>query len=327
MRKTKYLKEKKHTSIFMLLLTAFFVTACQTDAMDSAGNNQHFGSAHSIFINNGKLFISGYTAHNNQLHTQYWTDSEIVDQLYFEEFVDIGTLYREAVDEKSRTVYTYKNTQGEIQKYQFDQGSLSEGGSLFFYENDVMKKIDTTALGTLSAITFFEDQPYYVGYFGKIQPTVAGESLSRETPFIWNGNSFNKLPLPPQAPYFQGTSTLYIANQNEFYVGGLVSFPMYWKNLEPIILDSRYGEVWQITTFETDVYAVGLINKHHSNSTGHTACYWKNQNLIELDDNAQAYSIFIDAEGDVYVSGAIGRTPIDYKPCYWKNGVRVDLPF
>ncbi|MNT94142.1 hypothetical protein D3C86_1553020 [compost metagenome] len=90
-------------------------------------------------------------------------------------------------------------------------------------------------------------------------------------------------------------------------------------------MDDRYGEVLQITQSKNDIYAVGLINKYQSNSTRHTACYWKNGTLYELEDNAQASGIYIDGE-DVYVTGSTGDVPLNYKPCYWKNGVRVDLP-
>jgi len=41
--------------------------------------------------------------------------------------------------------------------------------------------------------------------------------------------------------------------------------------------------------------------------------------------DAQAYGIFLDGD-DIYVSGATGNVPADYRPCYWKNGVMVDLP-
>ena len=100
---------------------------------------------------------------------------------------------------------------------------------------------------------------------------------------------------------------------------------MYWKNTDPVVLDKRFGEVWQITKSGSDIYAVGLINKYNSNSTGHTACFWKNGTLYELEDNAQAYGIFLDGN-DIYVTGSVGKVPAHYRPCYWKNGVRVDLP-
>ncbi|MBJ7880400.1 hypothetical protein [Gelidibacter salicanalis] len=328
MKKIRHLKEITcQPSACFLLIIALLLTGCQSDNIDPLENNQPLASAYSIFINEGKLLISGFAARDGQLNTQYWVDSEVVNQTDFENLVNNRTLYREAVDDKYRTVYAYKDEQGELQKHQFDQGSLSEDGRVFFYKNDVIKKLDTVSLGTISALTFFDDKPYYIGYFGTIEPTEAGNSLSRETPFIWKEDStFNELPLPPQVNSFQGTTNLYVHNQNEFYVGGLVSFPMYWKNFEPVVLDKRYGEVWQITKSGTDVYAVGLINKSNSNSTGHTACYWKNQELVELEDDAQAYGIFVEG-GDVYVSGAVGHKPVNYRPCYWKNGVRVDLTF
>ncbi|WP_461532673.1 hypothetical protein [Sinomicrobium sp.] len=145
---------------------------------------------------------------------------------------------------------------------------------------------------------------------------------------MWDGIStaVDTLILPEQTVAYWGVSSIYVKSEDEYYTGGLCGIPMYWKNEEAVILDERYGEVWQITKSDADVYAVGLVNKHNSNSSGHTASYWKNGTLHELDDNAQAYGIFIDGD-DVYVSGAIGIAPAFYTSCYWKNGVRVDLPF
>ena len=100
---------------------------------------------------------------------------------------------------------------------------------------------------------------------------------------------------------------------------------MYWENVEPNVLNTLYGQVRQIVVSGTDVYAVGSYNKNNSNGTGHTASYWKNRVLHELEDDAQASGIFIDGT-DIYVSGSIGRLPVEYKACYWKNGVRIDLP-
>ncbi|MDT0689693.1 hypothetical protein RM549_07840 [Salegentibacter sp. F188] len=54
---------------------------------------------------------------------------------------------------------------------------------------------------------------------------------------------------------------------------------------------------------------------------GHTACYWLNGELHELEDNARAIGILIDGE-EIYISGATGYEPYNYKSCYWKNGFR-----
>lgn len=324
-------KTARKTSSFLFLSLVIFI-GCGKDGLDKntigpGAGPYSLASAQSIFINDGKLLITGYVNDNGQFNTQYWVDSKPIDRPEFVKLIDNGTVFRESVDDKYRTVYSYKNLKGENQKYQFDQGSLFRDGEIFFYKNDSLIVLDTVAIGTISSVSFLDGEPYYIGYFGKLANTEAGEALSPDTPFIRDGGTLlQELPLPPQATLFQGVSSVFLEDQNEFYVGGLGSLPMYWKNTEPIVLDSRYGEVWQVTKSESDVYAVGLINKVGSNSAGHTACYWKNEELVELEDDAQAYGIFLDGD-DVYVSGSIGRVPVQYTPCYWKNGVRVDLPF
>lgn len=310
-----------------LLWTALFLVGCDSDNGES-NTGESYGNAFSILVNtDGDILVSGFAQKKGELQNIFWANGEQVDVTAFNERVDNGMTYREAVDAKYRKVYAYKDLNGLSQKYQFDQGSLLEEGALFYYRNDTMIKVDTDSIGIVSAITFLGDTPGFAGSYGEIESTVGGRALFPTTPFFWDGaDSFTELPLPSDTFNFQGVSSVYIQSPDEFYVGGLCGFPMYWKNDEALILDTRYGEVHQITKSGSDVYAVGLYNKRNSNSTGHTAAYWKNGVLFELEDNAQANGIYIDGD-DVYVSGSVGQVPIDYKPCYWKNGIRVDLTF
>lgn len=75
---------------------------------------------------------------------------------------------------------------------------------------------------------------------------------------------------------------------------------MYWKNSDPIILSTIYGEFNQIIETVDDLYAVGLYNKYNSISTNNSACYWKNGMRYNLEDNVQAYVIYIDSS-DIYI--------------------------
>ena len=129
--------------------------------------------------------------------------------------------------------------------------------------------------------------------------------------------------MPNNYFYFNGVSCIHKSG-SDVYVAGKMDFPMYWKNSEMVRLHENYGEVNQIKVAGNDVYAVGFYNKKNSNSTNHTACYWKNGTLVELEDGAVAYSIFIDGN-DIYTAGAKGRFNAEYKACYWKNGKRVML--
>lgn len=283
-------------------------------------------SGRSILVSNGNVLVTGFKSETQKFSTKYWINGEAADQAKFTALVPNQSGYREAVDEQFRQVYTYKDANGALQNYQFDQGSLLKNGKIFYYKNNTLINMATDSIGTVSQIAFHNGQSYFAGALGKIISSAPSDYLRPTTPFVWDGHStMTLLPLPKQSFNFQGVSNLYLASANETYVGGLCNVPMYWKNTEPVVLDERYGEIWQITKSGSDVYAVGLVNKYNSNSTGHTACYWKNGQLQELEDRAQAYGIFVDGQ-DVYVTGATGNVPIDYRPCYWKNGVRVDLP-
>ncbi|KKM95219.1 hypothetical protein LCGC14_1190440 [marine sediment metagenome] len=271
---------------FFLFLVLLFLSGCAKEGIGANGTGPEttaysLAGARSIFVDSGKLLITGNANRDALFSTRYWADASSIDRSEFVKLVDKGTVFQESVDDSYRTVYSYKDLKGETQKYRFDQGSLFRDGEIFFYKNDSIITLDTMAIGTVSSLSFLDGAPYYTGYFGKIVKTEAGDALSPENPFIWDGgSSLQELPLPSEETFFQGVSNVYINGPNEYYVGSRGSLPMYWKNEE----------------------------------------------LVELGEDAQAYGIFVDGD-DVYVSGSIGRIPVEYTPCYWKNGVRVDLPF
>ncbi|WP_157757624.1 hypothetical protein [Pseudalgibacter alginicilyticus] len=311
----------KSTIYIYYLLIITLTCSCTNDHFEAT---KKYSAAFSMNVNNNKVLVSGYVYTDNQWKAEYWVDSTNVDAVTYTSSLANGSIYNIPVDELSRKISVYKTLNGNQDIYKFDQGSLIDDGSVFYYKNNNMIKMDTTAIGTVTSVGFFNNNPIFSGYFGEITHNEAGESLSPKTPFLWNGDSLLiHLPLPEDAT-FQGINCVYFDSEN-YYTGGLMNVPMYWKNTTPITLSNLYGEVHQIIVSESDVYAVGFYNKSNSNSTGNTACYWKNEELFELEDNAQAYGIFIDGD-DVYISGATGNIPPQYKACYWKNGVRVDLP-
>ncbi|MGV8096166.1 MAG: hypothetical protein AB2L24_30300 [Mangrovibacterium sp.] len=312
--------KKIHLFVFITLI----ICSCNEDRMELSEKIQCSG-AYSILVNEGNVFVSGWANDGRQVHSKYWIDDAKADSSGFISLINNGSTYKEAIDDQFRTVYVYKNLQGESEIYQFDQGSFIEGGKIFYYKNNEIIRMNNSLFGTISTLFVLNDKPYFAGYFREITSSETGEVLSPKTPFFWDGSStLIELPFPYDC-FFSGVHCIYISGENDFYIGGLIGVPMYWKNTDPIILDQRYGEVRQITLSGTDVYVAGFFNKNNSNSTGHTACYWKNGQLYELEDDAQADGIYIDGT-DVYVSGSVGRVPAQYKACYWKNGIRTDLP-
>lgn len=311
--------------VFILLMIVGFLTGCEKGESIKIYNASAGG--YTVMVSNGKVLISGYKSDNKgNVTTKFWVSGESANQLKFAELVENGAIYRQSVDENSKIVYTFKDQDGVLQNYQFDQGSLSNDGKIFYYKNNSIVNMANDSIGTISSVALHDGQPFFAGYLGKITQSETGLVLRPITPFIWDGgSSMVLLSLPEQVSHFAGISTISMVGTNEFYIGGLCGFPMYWHNHDPIVLDNRYGEVWQVIKSGADIYAVGLINKYNSNSTGHTACYWKNGDLYELEDNAQAYGIFVDGD-NIYVTGSVGRVPSNYRPCYWKNGIRTDLP-
>lgn len=311
--------------VLLFLVCIGLLAGCEKG--DPTENNGPLAGGYSILVNNGNILVSGFRSQNGQVNTRYWVNGESTNQSTFAELVENQSTYRQAVDEKFRTVKVYKDRDGANQLYQFAQGGSAEAGKIHYYKNNSIVRMDNDSVGRLSAVAFEDGTPLFAGYLGEYwQDNAGGSTMYPRIAFVWDGQSpITELNMLADSAAFKGVSAIYQAGADEFYVGGLYGRPMYWKNTDPVVLDERYGEVWQIIKSGSDIYAAGLINKYNSNSTGHTACYWKNGELHELEDRAQAFGIFVDGE-DVYISGAVGNVPASYRPCYWKNGVRVDLP-
>jgi len=315
-----------YRTVLSLILIIFTLVGCDNPE-PVIEENFVFASASSIFVDENKICISGYEfdSNNKKYSTKYWIDDVSVDSVKFVDAINEGSMYQESVDKEHRTVYNYKNFAGETETYKFDMGTLVEGGKLFYYKDNNMIYMDTTALGNVSSVFMSKGVEYFAGYFGEIIQGEAGKSLYPITPFYWGSKSRPKTLQVPSGQFFRGISTIYVNDNSDIYVGGVMQSPMYWENSKAIVLNSLFGMVSQIIISNADVYAVGFYNKNNSNSTGMTACYWKNSELFKLEDNAQAEGIFIKGD-DIYICGSVGRIPSEYKACYWKNGVRIDLP-
>ncbi|MBL4939027.1 MAG: hypothetical protein JKY16_01865 [Lutibacter sp.] len=96
----------------------------------------------------------------------------------------------------------------------------------------------------------------------------------------------------------------------------------YWKNNIQHKLYPSKSRVSALYIDGKDVYISGHFLKNNRSQP----CYWKNGNLIELENNGEAYTNDIFVLGvDVYVIGNQKLTTKGSIPCYWKNGVKKDL--
>lgn len=306
--------------VLSLFIISLIIISCEKD---DNGPTQ-CSSAYSIIVNDGNVLVSGWENSNNHLSTVYWIDALRDNSSVFNNFLVEGDIYKTSVDELSRNTYVYKALNGEIETFKFNQTAEVEDGNIFYYRNNDIVKMDTLTLGAITTICFVENKPFFAGNFGEMIQQETGKVYTLRKPFFWDGDSKLIEMSLPENTVFKGVSSIYVDKENNNYISGLIGLPMYWKNSEPVLLGEKYGEVNQIIVSGSDVYAVGLYNKYDSNSTRHTACYWKNEEYHELEDNAQAYGIYIDGN-DIYVAGSVGNVPSEYKACYWINGERVDL--
>jgi hypothetical protein len=120
--------------------------------------------------------------------------------------------------------------------------------------------------------------------------------------------------------------------------------PCYWKDGIKIDLPDdtdlqpgspRAAYALGIYTVGNEVYTVGRYNLYNGLQILKVQpCYWKNTTRFDITDYPDRFAelscIFVSG-GDVYiggkylVQGTSGPTTA-YQACYWKNGVRTDLP-
>jgi hypothetical protein len=124
----------------------------------------------------------------------------------------------------------------------------------------------------------------------------------------------------------------FVLSGDDMYIAGASSGPatpptfspphhaQYWKNGQLIFRENEASNALAIFIHRDDVYLAG-----HTYTPGEsmgTACYWKNEERINLTDgtvNAIAKSIFVTND-HVYVAGMI-----DNQAAYWKDGEPVVL--
>ncbi len=307
---------------FILILAVSFASCNMFDGPEQ--KDFKTTTALSIFVKDGKVGVSSLVNENYNIYTEYWIDSAKTDLAGLTALLPAGNYFRTSVDRNYWASTVYRKTNGEAITYKFLRSySLYPDNQLVYYKGDERLQMDTTALGAIHAIDA-ADAEVFTGFFGREKYYEAGSYLAPRVAFSWDGSGkITILPMPSNYFYFNGVSAVHKAG-NDVYVAGKMDFPMYWKNKEVVRLHENYGEVNQIKVVGNDVYTVGFYNKKNSNSTNHTACYWINNTLVELEDSAIAYSIFIVGK-DVYVAGATGRYDGEYQACYWKNGKKVML--
>lgn len=315
----------KRTISIITILSAILFTSCMK-INEPYLENFKMTTAISVFVNDGKVGVTTLKNENNYISTEYWIDSTKSTAAELQKLLPKGASYRTSIDNYYLATTVFRKMDSSLVEYKFlRQYSLEPASQLFYFKDGERISMDTMALGAIQYVYAGKDD-VVAGFYARRDYFESGVVFVPAIPFYRDGkNKPVELPMPSSTPfYFQGTSCIHKSGDN-VYVGGIMNFPMYWKNTEVVKLSDKYGLVNQIQTQGNDVYAVGYYNKNNSRGTGHTACYWLNGKLIELEDNAIAYSIFLVGK-DVYVAGAVGKYDAEYKACYWKNGKRYMLP-
>lgn len=117
----------------------------------------------------------------------------------------------------------------------------------------------------------------------------------------------------------------YITDSVDVYVSAPAMGVVCWKNGQEIYLaptQGNTGGAYGIVLADTDVYVGGYT--HFSTYPGSEAAYWKNGKKTALTppDSAGEVRAVLLSGNDFYFGGNE-----NYKPAYWKNGVRHSIPW
>ena len=157
-------------------------------------------------------------------------------------------------------------------------------------------------------------------------------------PCFWKNGALSTLPVPNEA--IGGYASSIFVCENDVYVSGNAAdaagnkIPCFWKNGERQDLEipglGDHGTVNSIFVSGSEVYAAGtlILNAIQYDPSHWIPSLWINGKWTELSridpaNLGQARGVFLDGT-DIYISG-ITREVFDV-PCFWKNGVRTDLP-
>lgn len=320
----------KRLSKFLLMTLSVIVLASCNLSQDVELENFKLSSGLSIFATDeGKVGVSILVNENYRPGTEFWLDGSFVKQEEFKASMPAKSHFRTTANLNDYlATYVFKKDDDEYVEYKFFRNYILDvNNSFFYYKNGEKNKLDTVAYGVFHS-AYHTEKEIIAGFFGNhIADPYYGSMLQPTKPYYIDAEGKWHFPkMPEQYNYFNGISGVHV-NGDDVYISGLMNYPMYWKNDTPVRLEAStyYGEVSQMFVHDEDVYAVGFIDKPSANVTGHTACYWKNGKLVELQDGAVAQSVFVDKEGNLYIGGATGVYDKEYKACYWKNGERVDF--
>lgn len=116
----------------------------------------------------------------------------------------------------------------------------------------------------------------------------------------------------------------YTVDSVDVYIAAPAFGVVCWKNGKEIFLaptQGNTGGAYGIAVADTDVYVGGYT--HFSNYPGFEAAYWKNgkKTALSSPDSAGEVRALVLSGNDLYIGGSE-----NYKPVYWKNGVRYSIP-
>jgi len=280
------------------------------------------------------VYITGSYKHNGQDMACYWKDG-VRTNLSFSAGKSVTLTYSDfittaiTVSEGSIHIAGNHYTADMIEVEEGSYYMINERLSAFYWKDGVITYLpaEETVETIASAIAVSDGSVYIAGYY-----------------YYDNNNSYIacywkdgvKIDLPSGT---DGASALAIAiSEESVYIAGMEGFmkkACYWKDGVKIDLpvESVAATARGIAVSDGSVYVAGYYNHNNSYTT---ACYWKDGVKIDLPfgtEGAYAFAITI-SEDSVYIAGELLALLYDsygnaYNPrtaCYWKDGVRTELP-
>lgn len=305
--------------LLVITLSSLNCELFKTDDNEQEKNNNEFYSATNIYVFNDNTYISGY----------YWDEVEHHKDIFWKNgtIIDLETFLSELKEVINNQTIEVNDTYYHIYNGEIDTYTTGAGNPPYLTKNGIKQEMNLDQYGSVSAITIYDNTLYVWGTMGNYYPSYgeeAGEVYIPDNPCLWIGENLIEYNIS-DTPY-DGQMNISVDN-GQIYLTSTYweSKSCYWIGDTKFELSKPYSYVHDIFVIDEDVYLGGSYNKHQSNSTNFTACYWKNNVYIEVENSANGHGIFVDNDNNIYLCGSTGSVPVEYKACYWKNGVKYYL--
>ncbi|HOO72555.1 MAG TPA: hypothetical protein PK926_12405 [Spirochaetota bacterium] len=314
------MKKTVNTAILLVVLGVFY--SCFDQDADYAGALHY--ETESIFVIDNDVYVSGwyYLDKTTDWVDCYWVNGERVDRSVIEDAKAISAKYGDTTNFSFRDRwrdYPYIVSNGDL--YAVYDGGYTKNGDETEVVLDELEGVENTHDNFYGMFVSGEDV-YIIG-------EIVGHDSNgnrKDLTFLWKNGVAEYFDRDCYCDITVSGSDVYTIDSrhayrnNVFIEGSFSPFNCY-----------KYIQV-----DGGDVYILGWVTSADPGSYTADYCYWKNNEKIDIseDDDEWVTSMFVN-NGDVYFASWYTTngyyspdmfSSVEYsRPCYYKNGERIDL--